>query len=259
MSQPQGAAAEPNLVPAGFARRLAAAAVDCAVVVPLTLLVLANMYGWHYLDVEYARLLPRYWTFLLWLWLLPAAMLLLSWLTWHSTPGKMLFTLSVVDAKSGGRASRVQHLKRLGGYYLSAATMGLGFLWAAVDREHQGLHDKIAQTRLLGPARPERARPERARGANSQWLPWLIAGANLFLVAGVYFSPIGTGDGSGVIGYSVYRGLVLVLLNTPLMLGGVVMSIAIGLSTRPRQALSGLLVNVGALVIAFYVYHVYVP
>lgn len=61
------------------------------------------------------------------------------------TPGKRLFGLRVV-ATGGGRLTHGQALVRTLGYYINMFTLGIGFLWVAVDRRKQGLHDKIAGT-----------------------------------------------------------------------------------------------------------------
>ena len=39
------------------------------------------------------------------------------------------------------------------GYLLSAASLGLGFLWAAIDADRQGWHDKLARTCVVQPLR----------------------------------------------------------------------------------------------------------
>ncbi len=61
------------------------------------------------------------------------------------TPGKMLFSLKVLR-RDGKGISYPQALVRTIGYYLNHLTLGIGFLWIAVDRRKQGFHDKIAGT-----------------------------------------------------------------------------------------------------------------
>jgi uncharacterized RDD family membrane protein YckC len=61
------------------------------------------------------------------------------------TPAKKLFGLRVVRT-DGGPLTNGQALIRTIGYYVNMLTFGIGFLWVAVDRRKQGLHDKIAGT-----------------------------------------------------------------------------------------------------------------
>jgi len=61
------------------------------------------------------------------------------------TPGKMICGLRVIRV-DGGTPSYGQALLRTVGYYINAFTLCLGFLWVAIDRKRQGLHDKIAGT-----------------------------------------------------------------------------------------------------------------
>ena len=50
----------------------------------------------------------------------------------------------------------------------------------------------------------------------------LLAITNLVVTAGVLLSPWGSGDGSGVIGYSIVRFLVLVVAQAPIVLSAFV-------------------------------------
>jgi len=59
------------------------------------------------------------------------------------TPGKMLFGLKVLR-KDGSEINYTQAMLRTMGYYLNHLTLGIGFLWIAVDPRKQGFHDKIA-------------------------------------------------------------------------------------------------------------------
>ena len=59
------------------------------------------------------------------------------------TPGKMLFGLKVLR-KDGTEIDYAQAMIRTMGYYLNHLTLGIGFLWIAVDPRKQGFHDKIA-------------------------------------------------------------------------------------------------------------------
>jgi uncharacterized RDD family membrane protein YckC len=77
---------------------------------------------------------------------LPIAALLAFWKFRSSSPGKMLFGAKIVDADTGKAPSDARLFLRFLGYFVSILTLGIGFLWIAIDRRKQGLHDKIAHT-----------------------------------------------------------------------------------------------------------------
>ena len=52
-------------------------------------------------------------------------------------------------AADGLPVTRVQALLRYAGTLLSVITLGLGFLWAILDRDQQFLHDRLAGTKLV--------------------------------------------------------------------------------------------------------------
>ena len=64
-----------------------------------------------------------------------------------TTPGMMLRRLEVVDF-SGEEPSPRNLLLRAGGYFLSAGTFFLGFLWAMWDEDELTWHDRISRTYL---------------------------------------------------------------------------------------------------------------
>ena len=57
--------------------------------------------------------------------------------------------LAVVRASDGGPILLVQAVHRFLLAILSTLALGLGFLWAFVDRDRQFLHDRIAGTRVV--------------------------------------------------------------------------------------------------------------
>ena len=74
------------------------------------------------------------------------SVILLGWK--GRTLGKTLFKLKVY----GMNGERVGFLRSLGRcllYILSAIPLGLGFVWIFVDRNHQGWHDKVAETQVV--------------------------------------------------------------------------------------------------------------
>ena len=84
---------------------------------------------------------------------LPAAIVVLFWLTRQATPGKMAIGARVVDARTGGRLSTGQAIGRYLGYFVSVFPLSLGLLWVAFDARKQGWHDKLAGTVVIRPKR----------------------------------------------------------------------------------------------------------
>jgi uncharacterized RDD family membrane protein YckC len=70
-----------------------------------------------------------------------------GWTLAGRTLGKALFGLRVID-HAGGHPSLGRSILRLLGYLVSAI-FWLGFAWIAIDRRHEGFHDKIARTRVI--------------------------------------------------------------------------------------------------------------
>jgi uncharacterized RDD family membrane protein YckC len=64
------------------------------------------------------------------------------------TPGMRLLGVRVIDVY-GAPPSALRSLARTAGYFVSAATGGLGFLWIGFDREKRGLHDWLAGTYVV--------------------------------------------------------------------------------------------------------------
>jgi uncharacterized RDD family membrane protein YckC len=84
---------------------------------------------------------------------LPAALTILFWFTRQATPGKMIFSARIVDARTGAVPNTAQWLLRYLGYFVSTLAFGLGFIWVGLDRRKQGWHDKIAGTVVVRPKR----------------------------------------------------------------------------------------------------------
>ena len=81
--------------------------------------------------------------------LLPAVLIVGFWVWKAATPGKMVISAEIVDAKTLGKPSAGQLIVRYIGYFISAFVFGLGFLWVAFDKRKQGWHDKIAGTLVV--------------------------------------------------------------------------------------------------------------
>ncbi len=68
------------------------------------------------------------------------------------TPGKKILGLWVTDEDGGPVSWGAASIRFFIGYPVSLLPLGLGFYWALVDRNNQTWHDKIAGTRVIGPA-----------------------------------------------------------------------------------------------------------
>jgi uncharacterized RDD family membrane protein YckC len=82
-------------------------------------------------------------------YILPAIVIVAFWLTRQATPGKMLVSARVVDATTLGKIGTGQAIGRYFGYYVCFLSLGLGFIWVAIDRRKQGWHDKLASTLVI--------------------------------------------------------------------------------------------------------------
>lgn len=71
------------------------------------------------------------------------------WLWKSTSPGKMLISAEIVDAVSFEKPEHWQYLVRCLGYSLSAATLSLGFIWIAFDKNKRGLHDYLVGTAVV--------------------------------------------------------------------------------------------------------------
>ena len=64
------------------------------------------------------------------------------------TPGKALLGLRIV--RQDGRPISVgRAIPRYLGYWISAIPLFLGFIWILFDRQHEGWHDKLANTPVI--------------------------------------------------------------------------------------------------------------
>ncbi len=84
-------------------------------------------------------------------WVLPAIAVILFWMYRQATPGKMVISAKIVDAKTGGKPTTGQLIGRYFAYYVSTIVLLLGFIWVAFDTRKQGWHDKLAGTVVVRP------------------------------------------------------------------------------------------------------------
>lgn len=74
--------------------------------------------------------------------------LLFFWILTGQTPGKYLMGVKIVRI-DGKRMTLGRSIRRLFGYVVDLWTLGLGFLWIAVDDHRRGFHDRIAGTYVI--------------------------------------------------------------------------------------------------------------
>jgi len=141
--------------PAGFWIRLAAYSVDSAIV-SLPVLIASSVWAFWLLqqgEAGLTELTPR-------VFLLPiiggAVSLVLSvvypayfWALRGATPGKRLFGLRVLSMDGETPIGWQRAMLRVIGYMINGLVMGIGFLLIAVSEEKRGLHDRLADTRVL--------------------------------------------------------------------------------------------------------------
>jgi uncharacterized RDD family membrane protein YckC len=81
--------------------------------------------------------------------ILPPLVIIGSWIALGASPGKLMLRLRIVDEPTGGRPGVWQCIGR---YFVALAGVlcaGLGFFWIAIDRRHQGWHDKVVRTLVV--------------------------------------------------------------------------------------------------------------
>jgi uncharacterized RDD family membrane protein YckC len=147
----------------GFWRRMAAAIVDLAIIIPATLIVtllaskLSGVHmpprNLHLLDIDlWIDLVlatdPAVVMGLVLLVAIGLAYLLVFQITMGRTLGMRLLRIKIIDVY-GDKPSPATCIVRCGGYLASAATLFLGFLWVGFDSEKRGLQDWIAGTYVV--------------------------------------------------------------------------------------------------------------
>jgi uncharacterized RDD family membrane protein YckC len=132
----------------GFWARVGAAVIDTIILLVIISPLLVAIYGWAYYDGDKTGFIAGPADFFL-NWILPAIVSIAFWLSKQATPGKMVISAKVVDAKTGGTLSPGQAIGRYLGYFVSLLPLGLGIFWVAFDAKKQGWHDKLAGTVVL--------------------------------------------------------------------------------------------------------------
>ena len=132
-----------NLEYAGFWIRVWATLIDTALLCILILPILGIVYG------------REYWTStqliqgpvdVVLSWIAPAIAVVLFWVARQATPGKMVISARIVDARTGLKPTTGQLVGRYLGYFVAMIPLFVGILWVAFDPRKQGWHDKLAGT-----------------------------------------------------------------------------------------------------------------
>ena len=134
----------------GFWVRVAASLIDSVLVIAVTTPLVMYFYGHVTMDGSVESLTASSNNLFINL-VLPAAAIIIFWLTKQATPGKMVFGAKVVDAQTGGPLSVGQSIGRYLGYYVAMLPFFLGFFWVGIDARKQGWHDKLAGTVVIRP------------------------------------------------------------------------------------------------------------
>lgn len=128
---------------AGFWIRAVAATIDSFFMIIVFGIPLFLIYGDAILDSD--QLILGSWD-LIFRYILPFLLTIYFWRRYLGTPGKMVTKLAVVDAETGKKLYIEQSILRYFGYIISYLPLGLGFIWAGIDKRKQGWHDKLAGT-----------------------------------------------------------------------------------------------------------------
>ncbi|MCC7247524.1 MAG: RDD family protein [Lysobacter sp.] len=129
----------------GFWARVGATILDTLLIALITIPSLVSIYGVEYFDSDKTGLIAGPSDFLI-SWVFPFVLTVLFWVWRQATPGKMIVSAHVVDAKTGKSISVGQAMGRYVAYFLSMLPLGLGLIWVAIDPRKQGWHDKVAGT-----------------------------------------------------------------------------------------------------------------
>ena len=134
----------------GFWVRVGASLIDSLLVLAVTTPLVMFLYGHVSMDGGVESLTASSSNLFINL-VLPAAAIIIFWLTKQATPGKMVFGAKVVDAETGAPLSTGQAIGRYLGYYVAMLPFFLGFFWIGLDPRKQGWHDKLAGTVVIRP------------------------------------------------------------------------------------------------------------
>jgi len=134
----------------GFWLRVGAALIDTVLIMVICWPLVTWVYGAEYWVSDGFRFVYGPADFVI-NWVLPAIAVVLFWIYRQATPGKMVISARIVDARTGGKPGTGQLIGRYLGYYVSIIPFLLGLIWVAFDPRKQGWHDKLAGTVVVRP------------------------------------------------------------------------------------------------------------
>lgn len=82
-------------------------------------------------------------------WVLPIAAYVLFWKFKQGTPGKLLLSIKIIDAKTHGPLSWGQCIGRYFSYWISGIVLLLGYFWIGWEPRKRGWHDMLAGTLVV--------------------------------------------------------------------------------------------------------------
>lgn len=130
----------------GFWKRAVATLIDSIIWALLTVPIMIYVYGFGYFNSDE---IFHGWADVLINQVAPVVVIILLWLRFGATPGKMVFHGLIVDARTLGPITKWQAIIRYLAYIPSFLVIGLGFIWIAFDDRKQGWHDKLAKTVVI--------------------------------------------------------------------------------------------------------------
>ena len=133
---------------AGFWIRVGATLIDTLLLMLISVPLLTYTYGWNSFFDSARGLVVGVADFLI-SYIVPAVALVVFWMYRQATPGKMIVSAKIVDAKTGGPLTVRQSIGRYLGYFVSTIPFGLGLIWVAFDPKKQAWHDKLAGTAVI--------------------------------------------------------------------------------------------------------------
>lgn len=148
---------EEELEYVGFWPRVGAAIIDTILIGIIIWPILTAFYGEAYWESTALIVGPM--DFLL-SWVFPAVAIVAFWAARQATPGKMVISARIVDARTGRAPSVAQFIGRYLSYYLSVIPLFLGLIWVGFDERKQGWHDKLAGTVVV---RSKNRQPQSVR------------------------------------------------------------------------------------------------
>ena len=81
--------------------------------------------------------------------LLTGIFFVLFWNKYGATPGKMIMSIKIVDAKNYKKPKKMQNIIRFLGYFVAMLPLGCGFWSMNFSGKKQGWHDKLARTVVI--------------------------------------------------------------------------------------------------------------